>query len=132
MLYTANLELTNTVNESDIADFFTNAAPVIHSTYHRLLKNSPCAAILERALCLTFHSLLTGQNKGRQKLAEKYKEKETIPCINWDCQHRNKELLQEYGIQFKTESQYTSDPKPITSIHTSGTIRVQCGENLTD
>eukprot|EP00804_Cyclotella_cryptica_P022258 CCRYP_017939-RA/>CCRYP_017939-RA protein AED:0.44 eAED:0.44 QI:0/0/0/1/0/0/2/0/155 len=45
MLCTADSDMDDTVNESDIADFLTNAAWAVHSTYHTVLKTSPGAAI---------------------------------------------------------------------------------------
>ena len=47
MLRTAELDMADTVSESDIADFLTNAAWAIRSTYHTVL-NSPGAAIFGR------------------------------------------------------------------------------------
>eukprot|EP00804_Cyclotella_cryptica_P006631 CCRYP_008590-RA/>CCRYP_008590-RA protein AED:0.47 eAED:0.47 QI:0/-1/0/1/-1/1/1/0/84 len=48
MLHTADLDMADTVHESDIADFLTNAAWAIRSTYHTVLKTSPGAAIFGR------------------------------------------------------------------------------------
>ena len=45
MLRTAELDMTDAVSESDIADFLTNAAWAVCSTYHTVLKTSPGAAI---------------------------------------------------------------------------------------
>eukprot|EP00804_Cyclotella_cryptica_P020308 CCRYP_014043-RA/>CCRYP_014043-RA protein AED:0.50 eAED:0.43 QI:0/-1/0/1/-1/0/1/0/77 len=45
MLHTADLDMVNTISESDIADFLTNAAWAVCSTYHTVLKTSPGAAI---------------------------------------------------------------------------------------
>jgi hypothetical protein len=42
--------VAHTIRESDIADFLTNAAWTICSTYHTLLKVSPGAAIFGRDL----------------------------------------------------------------------------------
>ena len=55
MLRTAELDMTDTINESDIADFLINAACAVHSTYHTVLKTLPGAAILEGTCCLTSH-----------------------------------------------------------------------------
>eukprot|EP00804_Cyclotella_cryptica_P013530 CCRYP_017227-RA/>CCRYP_017227-RA protein AED:0.67 eAED:0.45 QI:0/-1/0/1/-1/1/1/0/162 len=41
MLRTADLDMADTVNKSDIADFLTNAAWAVGSTYHPVLKPSP-------------------------------------------------------------------------------------------
>ncbi len=48
MLRTAELDMADTVSESDIADFLTNAAWAVCSTYHTVLKTSPGAAIFGR------------------------------------------------------------------------------------
>ena len=48
MLRTAEIIMADTVSESDIADFLTNATCAIRSTYHTVLKASPGAAIFGR------------------------------------------------------------------------------------
>eukprot|EP00804_Cyclotella_cryptica_P008787 CCRYP_015641-RA/>CCRYP_015641-RA protein AED:0.42 eAED:0.41 QI:0/-1/0/1/-1/0/1/0/165 len=48
MLRTAELDMANTVAPCDIADFLTDAAWAIRSTYHMVLKASPGAAIFGR------------------------------------------------------------------------------------
>ncbi len=48
MLRTAELDMAETVSESDIADFLTNAAWDICSIYHTVLKTSPGADIFGR------------------------------------------------------------------------------------
>eukprot|EP00804_Cyclotella_cryptica_P023410 CCRYP_000514-RA/>CCRYP_000514-RA protein AED:0.67 eAED:0.21 QI:0/0/0/1/1/1/2/0/241 len=48
MLRTAELDMADTVSKSDIADFLTNAAWAVRSTYHTVLKTSPGAAIFGR------------------------------------------------------------------------------------
>ena len=40
--------MADTITESGIADFLTNAAWAVHSTYHTVLKTSPDAAIFGR------------------------------------------------------------------------------------
>jgi hypothetical protein len=45
MLHTTELDMTNTVETSDIDAFLTDTAWTIHSTYHRVLKASPDSAI---------------------------------------------------------------------------------------
>ena len=48
VLCTVELDMANTVSESDKADFLTNAAWAVRSTYHTVLKSSPGAAIFGR------------------------------------------------------------------------------------
>ncbi len=45
MLFTAEIDMADTVSESDIADFLTNDAWAVRSTYHTVLKTSPGAAL---------------------------------------------------------------------------------------
>ena len=46
---------------------------------------------------------------------------------DWDYRVGGKVLLQKDGILRKSESRYECDPWTMTSVHTNGTIRVQCG-----
>jgi hypothetical protein len=48
MLYTAEIDMANSVAHSDIATFLTGAAWTICSTYHTVLKASPGTAIFGR------------------------------------------------------------------------------------
>ena len=44
MICTAEINMADRVRESDIADFPTNAAWAVHSTYHTVCKASPGTA----------------------------------------------------------------------------------------
>ena len=48
MLCTADLDMADTISESDIADILTNSAWAVCSTFHTVLKTSPEAAIFGR------------------------------------------------------------------------------------
>ena len=48
ILHTGEIDMVDTVRESDIADFLTNAAWTIHSTYNTVLKASPGTALFRR------------------------------------------------------------------------------------
>jgi hypothetical protein len=50
MLHTAELDMANSVNESGIADFLTNTAWAVHSTYHTVLKTLSGMAIFGRKM----------------------------------------------------------------------------------
>jgi hypothetical protein len=59
MARTTEKDMADTVEPSNVADFLTNAAWSIRSTYLTVLKASPGAAIfgsLEETCCLTFPS----------------------------------------------------------------------------
>ena len=55
MLHTDEINKANIVGESDIADFFINAAWAICSTYHSVLKASPGAAIFGRDMLVDIY-----------------------------------------------------------------------------
>ena len=44
MLHTSEINMAETITESDIADFLTNAAWAVCSTYHTVLKTLPGVA----------------------------------------------------------------------------------------
>ena len=128
MLRTAELDMTDKVSESDITDFLTNAAWAVRSTYHTVLKTSPCVAIFGRDMLFDVPFLADWTKIGeyRQLQTDKNTAWENNTRIDWDYQPGDKVLLRKDGILRKAESRYESDPWTITSVHTNGTIRVQC------
>eukprot|EP00804_Cyclotella_cryptica_P026090 CCRYP_013954-RA/>CCRYP_013954-RA protein AED:0.28 eAED:0.28 QI:0/0/0/1/1/1/2/0/538 len=124
---TADLDMAATINESDIADFLTNAAWAVRSTYHTVLKTSPGAAIFGRDMLFDIPYIADWSKIGeyRQRQTDKDTRQENASRIDWDYQPGDKVLLQKDGILRKTESRYESDPWTITSVHTNGTITVQ-------
>jgi hypothetical protein len=129
MLRTADLDMADTVGESDIADFLTNAAWAVRSTYHTVLKTSPGAAIFGRDMLFDVPYIADWSKIGeyRQKQTDKNTNRENSTRVEWDYQPGDKVLLRKDGILRKTESRYETDPWTITSVHTNGTIRVQRG-----
>ena len=129
MLRTAERDMADTVSESDIADFLTNAAWAVRSTYHTVLKTSPGAAIFGRDMLFDVPFLADWKKIGeyRQRQTDKNTARENTTRIDWDYQPGDKVLLRKDGILRKSESRYESDPWTITSVHTNGTIRVQRG-----
>eukprot|EP00804_Cyclotella_cryptica_P020477 CCRYP_019793-RB/>CCRYP_019793-RB protein AED:0.03 eAED:0.02 QI:0/0/0/1/0/0/2/0/728 len=129
MLRTADLDMADTISESDIADYLTNAAWVVRSTYHTVLKTSPGAAIFGRDMSFDIPYIADWSKIGeyRQRQTDKNTRRENASGIDWDYQPGDKVLLQKDGILRKTESRYESDPWTITSVHTNGTVRVQRG-----
>ena len=81
MLRTAELDMTDTVSKSDIADFLTNAAWAVHSTYHTVLKTSPGAAIFGRDMLFDVPFLADWK-----KTAYKSTARENNTQIDWDYQ----------------------------------------------
>eukprot|EP00804_Cyclotella_cryptica_P013101 CCRYP_002375-RA/>CCRYP_002375-RA protein AED:0.46 eAED:0.46 QI:0/-1/0/1/-1/0/1/0/147 len=129
ILRTTDLDMADTVSESDIADFLTNAAWAVRSTYHTVLKTSPGAAIFGRDMLIDVPYIADWSKIGeyRQKQTDKNTRRENGSRIDWDYQSCDKVLLRKDGILRKTENRHESDPWTITSVHTNGTIRVQRG-----
>ena len=115
--------------ESDIADFLTNAAWAVRSTYHTVLKTSPGAAIFGRDMLFDVPFLADWNKIGeyRQKQTDKNTLNENKGRKDWDYQPGDIVLVIKDGILRKCESRYDSEPWNITSVHTNGTIRIQCG-----
>jgi hypothetical protein len=63
----------------------------------------------------------------RQLLTDRNTARENEGRIDYDYQVGQKVFVRNDGILRKTESRYQKEPWLITSIHTNGTIRVQCG-----
>ena len=129
MLRTSEIDMAETVTESDIADFLTNPAWAVCSTYHTVLKTSPGAAIFGRDMLFDVPFLADWNKIGeyRQKQTDRNTARENSGRIDWDYQPGNKVLLIKDGILRNGESKYESEPWTITSVHTNGTIRIQCG-----
>ena len=86
MLRTADLDMTYKVSESDIADFRTNAAWVVRSTYHTVLKTLPGAAIFGRDMLFDVPFIVDWSKIGeyRQKQTDKNTRWENDTHIDWD------------------------------------------------
>ena len=80
ILHTAEIDMTETNTESDIADFHTNVACTIFSTYHTVLKTSPGAAIFGRDLFFDVPFLVDWSKIGeyRQQQTDKNTERENM------------------------------------------------------
>jgi len=94
-----------------------------------VLEASPGAAIFGRDMPFDIPFLADWNKIGdyRQHQTDLNTERENRTCKDWDYQVSKKVLLRKDGILRKSESRYERDPWTITSIHTNGTIRVQCG-----
>ena len=63
----------------------------------------------------------------RQSLTDRNNERENRQRIDYDYKVGDKVLIAKDGILRKSESKYGKDPWTIMTVHTNGTIRVQCG-----
>ena len=116
--------MANTVVPSDIDTFLSNVAWTNCSTYHTVLKGSPSAAIVFDIPYLVDWKKIGDYRQCQTNLNTLC---ENCSCMDQDYKVGDQVLLLKEGILSKTESCYESDPWTITSVHTNGTIRVQCG-----
>ncbi len=121
--------MANSVAPSNVDAFLSNAACAICSTYHTVLKVSPCAAILGRDVVFDIPFLADWNKIGeyrqhQTRLNTKHENKTHVDC---DYKVGVKALVCKDGILRKTQSCYQNDPWTITTIHTNGTISVQRG-----
>jgi hypothetical protein len=126
MLCTAELDMANSVTPDD-KYCLENAAWAIHSTYHMVLKASPCAAIFELGMLFDILFMADWHKIGeqRQSLTNCGNQHENAKRINYNYKVGDKVLLINEGI-CKAESAYGKEPWTITTVHTYGTIRIQC------
>jgi len=129
MLRTAELDMADSVDPKDISTFLNDAAWAIRSTYHTVLKASPGAAIFGRDMLFDIPYLADWHKIGeyRQKLTDQNTLRENKSRVDYDYQVNEKVLIAKDGILRKTESRYDTVPWTIMSVHTNGTITVQCG-----
>jgi hypothetical protein len=129
MLRTAELDMANSVTPNDINVFLDNAAWATHSTYHMVLKASPGAAIFGCNMLFDIPFVADWQKIGerRQSLTNRGNEGKNTKRIDYDYTVGDKVLLINEGILRKAESAYGKEPWTITTVHTNGTIRTQCG-----
>jgi hypothetical protein len=129
MLCTAEQDMADTVVPSDIDAFLTDAAWAIHSTYRKVLKASPGAAIFGRDILFDIPFLADWNKIGdhRQHQTDLNTNRKNCSRRDWDYSFGDKVLLRKDGILHKSESWYECDRCTIKSVHMNGTIRVQRG-----
>ncbi len=128
MLCTAELDMADSVTPNDFDVFLDNAAWAICSTYHTVLKASPRATIFGQDMLFDI-PFITNWNKiedHRQSLTDRNNLHENKWHIDYDYKVGDKVLIAKDGILRKAESKFSKEPWTITTVHTNGTIRVQC------
>ena len=132
MLRTSEIDMADSVKPSDIDVFLTDAAWAIRSTYHTVLKASPGAAIFGRDMLFDIPFIADWKKIGehRQLLTDRDNSHENEGRIDYDYKVGDKVLVAKDGILCKSEYKYGKEPWTITTVHTNGTIRVQCGTKL--
>jgi hypothetical protein len=132
MLRTFKLDMVKSVKASDIDVFLSDAAWAVRSTYHTVLKASPGAAIFGQDMLFDIPFIADWQKIGehRQRQTDLNNTRENKGRIDYDYKVGQKVLVRREGILCKSESIWHRKPWLITSVHTNGTITVQCGNKL--
>ncbi len=95
MPHTADIDMADTVSESDIVDFLTKAAWAFHSTYHTVLKASPGAAIFGRDMLFDIPFIADWKKIGehRQRQTGCNTRRENKSRVGWDHKVGDKVLV---------------------------------------
>ena len=128
MMRTSEIDMANSVEPADIDTFIDNAAWAIRSTYHTVLKASPGATIFGRYMLFDIPFVVDWKQIGeyRQSQTDRSNTRENDKRVDYDYKVGDKILIRKDGILRKAESIWRKDPWTITTVHTNGTIRIQC------
>ena len=128
ILCTYELDMANTVVHSDLETFLTDVTWAFCSTYHRVLQASPGAAIFSQDMLFDIPYLADWKKIGdyRQCQIDLNTLREKPLTSRLGLQSWWSSTATERSILLQIESRYEHDPLTITSVHTNGTIRVQC------
>jgi hypothetical protein len=121
--------MADSVTSNDVNVFLDNAAWAIHSTYHTVLTASPGAVIFGRDMLFDI-PFMADWHKIRERwqiLTNRGNQRENAKQIDYGYKVGDKVLVINEGILRKAESAYGKEPWTITTVHTNGTIRIQCG-----
>ncbi len=131
-MHTSELDMAKTVKASDIDIFLSDAAWAICSAYHTVLKASLDAAIFGQDMLFDILFIADWQKIGehRQRLTDLNNAHENKGRIDYDNKVGQKVLLRKEGIIPNAESRWHKKPWLITSVHTNGTIMVQCRNKI--
>jgi hypothetical protein len=132
MLRTSKLDMAESVKASDIDIFLSDAAWAVPSTYDTVCKASPGAAIFGQDMLFDIPFIADWQKIGehRQRLTDLNNARENKGRIDYDYKIGQKVLVRKEGILRKSESIWHKKPWLITSVHTNGTMAVQCRNKL--
>ncbi len=135
--------MAESVAPANIDTFIDYAAWAICSTYHTVLKASPGAAIFGRDMLFDVPFIAdwkqigenrqrktdhNNDNKNKKRVDyDRSKERENKTRVDFDYKVGDKILIRKDGILRKAVSIRKKEPWTITTVHTNGTIRIQCG-----
>ncbi len=131
-MHTSELDMAKMVKPSDIEVFLSDAAWAVCSTYHTVLKACSGTAIFGQDMLFNILFVANWQKIGehRQRLTDLNNTPENEDRIDYDYKVGQKVLLRKEGILCNAESRWHKKPWLITSVHTNGTIMVQCGNKI--
>ncbi len=97
-----------------------------------MLKASPGAAIFGRDMLFDIPFIADWQKirEHRQKLTDLNNAHENKGRIDYDYKVDQKVPLKKEGVLRNAESRWHKKPRLIASVHTNGTITVQCGNKI--
>ncbi len=129
---TSELDMADSVDPADIDTFIDNAAWAICSTYYTVLKASPGAAIFGRDMLFDILFVADWKQIGdyRQNQTDRSNKRENNKRVDYDYKVGDKILIQKDDILSKAESIWKKESWTIMTVHTNGTIRIQCGTKL--
>ncbi len=129
MMRTSEIDMAESVEPADIDTFIDNAAWAICSSYHTVLKASPGAAIFGCNMLFDILFIADWKQIGefRQRRTDLSNERENKTRVDFDYKVGDKILICKDGILRTAESIWKKEPWTITTVHTNGTIRIQCG-----
>jgi hypothetical protein len=123
--------MADSVTLDDVDVFLDNVAWAICSTFHTVITDSPGAAIFGWDMLFDIPFMADWHKIGEQSqsLTDHGNQCKNAKHIDYDYKVGDKVLLIIEGIFCKAESAYGKEPWTITTAHTNGTIRIQCGTN---
>jgi hypothetical protein len=120
--------MAKSAEPADIDTFINNAAWAIFSTYHTVLKASPGAAIFGRNMLFDIPFIADWKQIGEHRQRQTDLGNKNKTRVDYDYNVGDKVLIRKDGILCKAESSiWIKEPWTITTVHTNGTIRIQCG-----
>jgi hypothetical protein len=110
----------------------TSFSPARMDLAVKLLKASPGASIFGQDMLFDIPFIADCEKIGehRQELTDQNTAHENEGRIDYDYKVGQKILVRNKGIHCKAQSIWQKDPWTITTVHTNGTIMIQCGNKL--
>jgi hypothetical protein len=121
--------MADSAEPADIDTFIDNAAWEICSTYHTVLNTSPGAAIFGQDMLFDIPFVADWKQIGdfRQNQTDCSNKRENDKCVDYDYKFGDKIIIWKDSLLCKAESIWKKEPWTIATVHTNGTIRIQCG-----